>query len=146
MFERETLPDGATILRSERCSHTFTRLRPGVLLLRIVGNDRGEFGDAPMDFVQAEMQRFRTLVFFIDMSGVEGVVSRVREAWTEWLRLQQSGLTRVHMLTGGSRFVTTTVSVSKELSRTGEMIQIHTDPERFAEAIARVVGTRARPA
>ena len=146
MFERETLPDGATILRSERCSHTFTRLRPGVLLLRIVGNDRGEFGDAPMDHVQAEMQRFRALEFFIDMSGVEGVVSRVREGWTEWLRLQQSGLTRVHMLTGGSRFVTTTVSVSKELSRTGEMIQIHTDPGRFAEAIARAVGTRARPA
>ncbi len=53
------------------------RLRPGVLLLRIVGNDRGEFGDAPMDLVQAEMNRFAKLVFFIDLAGVEGVVSRV---------------------------------------------------------------------
>lgn len=145
MFDRETLPDGTTVFRSERCSHTFTRLRPGALLLRIVGNDRGEFGDAPMDFVQAEMTRFRTLDLFIDMSGVEGVISRVREAWTEWLRLHQPGLTQVHMLTG-SRFVATTVSVSKELSRTGEMIRIHSERESFEQAIARVVSARARPA
>jgi hypothetical protein len=142
VFDRETLPDGATMFRSERCTQTFTRLRPGVLLLRIVGNDRGEFGDAPMDFVLAEMNRFRSLVFFIDLSAVEGVVSRVREGWTEWLRLHQSGLTQVHML-AGSRFVTTTVNVSKELSRTGEMIQIHGDAEVFARAIARAI---ARPA
>jgi hypothetical protein len=145
VFDRETLPDGSTLLRSERCSHTFTRLRPGVLLLRIVGNDRGEFGDAPMDLVQAELLRFRALAFFMDLSAVEGVVSRVREGWTEWLRLHQSGLTQVHMLTG-SRFVTTTVSVSKELSRTGDMIQIHKEPESFAQAIARAVDARARRA
>lgn len=145
MFDRETLPDGSTLFRSERCSHTFTRLRPGVLLLRIVGNDRGEFGDAPMDLVQAEMNRFAKLVFFIDLSGVDGVVSRVREGWTEWMRLHQSGLTQVHMLSR-SRFVATTVGVSKELSRTGDMIQLHSDPEVFAQAIARAVGARARPA
>ena len=109
VFDRETLPDGTTVFRSERCSHT------------------------------------STLDLFIDMAGVEGVISRVREGWTEWLRLHQSGLTQVHMLTG-SRFVTTTVSVSKELSRTGEMIQIHSERERFEQAIARVVSSRARPA
>lgn len=145
MFERETLPDGATVLRSERCSFTFTRVRPGVLLVRIVGNDRGEFGDAPFERVQAELDRFRALALFIDAEGVEGVVSAVREAWTEWLRTHQAELTQVHIL-GGSRFVTTTMLISKELSRTGELIRVHAAREGFAGALARVGEPRARPA
>lgn len=145
VFVRETLPDGSTLLRSERCSHTFTRVRPGVLLLRIAGNDRGEFGDAPMDFAQAELTRFKALDFFIDLADVDAVVSKVREGWTEWMRIHQAELTRVHML-ASSRFVTTTVLISKELSRTGEMIRIHKDRETFDEAIAQAGGSRARPA
>jgi len=54
-------------------------------------------------------------------------------------------LRQVHLL-GGSRFVTTTLRVSKELSRTGEMIRIHRARESFDEAIAQAGGSRARPA
>lgn len=148
MFDRETLPDGATVLRTERCSFTLSRPRPGVFLVRIVGNDRGEFGDAPFDLVLAEIGRFGKLELFVDTSGVEGVVSRVREAWTEWFRTHQPKLTRVHILSGGSRFVATTMHISKELSRTGDLIRIHEDPATFAEALARATAdsSRARPA
>ncbi len=102
---------------------------PCVFLVRIVGDDRGEFGDAPFDLVLAEIGRFGELELFVDTSGVEGV-------------------TRVHIPSGSPRFVATTMNIPKELPRTGELTRVHEDPATFAEALARATGEgpRARPA
>lgn len=135
MFERETLPDGSTVLRSERCRFTLTRLRPGAFFVRIEGYDRGEFGDAPFDGILAEMARFAPLELFVDTSDALGAATPVREAWTEWFRVQQPRLRRVHLL-GGSKFMTSTLSISKELSRTGELIRVHAARDSFDAALA----------
>ncbi len=134
MFDRETLPDGSTLLRSARCKFTLTRLRPG-FFVRIEGYDQGEFGDAPFDEIIAEMTRFGPLELFFDMSDALGATTPVREAWIEWFRVQQPRLLRVHLL-GGSKYMLSTLNVSKELSRTGELLCVHASRGSFDAALA----------
>lgn len=141
MFDRETLPDGSTLLRSARCRFTMTRVRPGALLVRIEGYDGGEFGDAPFDHMLAEMARFAPLDLFVDTSDALGATTPVREAWTEWFRVQRPRLACVHLL-GGSKYMTSTLNISKELSRTGDLIRVHAARDSFDAALAQ---PRPRP-
>ncbi len=141
MFGRETLPDGSTRLTGERASFTFTRPRPGVFLVRITGYDDGEFGDAPFDAMQAELNRFKRVELFVDTREVFGAATPVREAWTSWLRLHAAELVRAHLVSG-SRFVFMALTVAKELSRTGDLIRVYSDPAGFDEALARASAAR----
>lgn len=136
MVDRETLPDGSTRLRAGRSSMTFTRVRPGVVLVRISGYDRGEFGDVPFDLMQAEIQRWGKIELFVDATETPGAVTAVRELWTEWFRVHQRGLVRVHAISG-SNFVEMALSVAKTLSRTGELMQLYSDREGFDAALQR---------
>ena len=141
MFARETLPDGSTRLSSERGSFTFTRPRPGVFLVRITGYDQGEFGDAPFDAMQAEINRFKRIELFVDTREVFGAATAVREAWTEWLKLHASELVRAHLVSG-SKLVFMALTVAKELSRTGDLIRVYSDPAAFDDALARAAAAR----
>ena len=141
MFERETLPDGSTVLRAARCSFTFRRPRPGVLLVIIEGYDDGLFGDAPFDQILAHIARFGALELFVDTTRALGAVTSVREAWTAWFAAQQPRLRRVH-IAGASKFILSTMHITKELSRTGDLIQVYSDHDAFMAALARA-GTRS---
>lgn len=143
MVERETLPDGTIKLQAERgSSMTLTRVRPGVLLVRIAGYDRGEFGDAPFDVMQAEAQRWGKIELFVDATETPGAVTAVREMWTEWLKIHRQQLIRVHAVSG-STFVEMALSVAKTLSRTGELMQVYRDRAEFEAALQRARAGRA---
>ena len=145
-MERETLPDGSLRLREGGCTHTFTRLRPGVMLLRIAGYDRGELGPAAFEPIDAELSGRAPLALLVDVSGVEGATKPVSDAWTEWFRTRRSQLQEVHILVA-SRFLDFLVNVAKHFSRTGELIQVHSDASRFESAAARLVpGLKKLPA
>jgi hypothetical protein len=136
MAARETLPDGSIRLTAERGSMTLARVRPGVVRVQIAGYDRGEFGDAPFDFMQAEIQRWGKIELFVDVTETPGAVTAVRETWTEWFRVHRKELVRVHAITG-STFVETALGVAKTLSRTGELMQLYSDREGFDRALKR---------
>lgn len=140
MVVRETLADGTIKLQSERgSSMTIARVRPGVVLVRIVGYDRGELGDAPFDLMQAEAQRWGKIELFVDATETPGAVTSVREMWTEWFKVHRSQLIRVHAVSG-STFVEMALSVAKTLSRTGELMQLYKDREEFDAALQRARG------
>ena len=141
MFERETLPDGSILLRAARCRFTFRRPRPGVLLVIIDGYDDGAFGDAPFDHIFADIARFGTLELFVDTTQALGAVTSVRESWTAWFAAQKPRLRRVH-LAGASKFMLSALHITKELSRTGDLIQVYSDHAAFMAALARA-GTAA---
>lgn len=133
--QRETTTDGAR-WRSERCTHTLTRLRPGRVHLVIDGYDQGEFGNAIFDELLSEAKNFGKLELFVDLRTAFGAVTPVREAWTEWFRTQAPLLRRVHILSG-SRFIDMATMTAKVLSHTGELIVIHQDAASFDAALAR---------
>jgi hypothetical protein len=138
MIQREVLQDGTVRLKSAKCSFTFYRLRPGVVLLRIEGDDSGEFGTAPMDELREDLSRYAPVEFFIEMLPTTSARLQVQEAWTEWFSQNRSALKSVSMLTR-SKYMHFTAEVVKLFSRTGELIRVYLEPGPFEEAIARAV-------
>lgn len=145
-MEQRTLPDGSLRLYAGDCAHTYTRLRPGAMLVRIIGFDRGELGTTAFEPIHAELADREPLALFVDLSRAEGATKVVSDAWTEWFRTRRPQLQEVHILVA-SRFLDFVVNVAKHFSRTGELIQVHSDASRFEAAAARLVpGLKQLPA
>lgn len=135
-FKRETLEDGSVRLSSERCSFTYHRPRPGVVFMRIVGNDKGEFGTAPMDELREDLSRYSPIELFIEMDEITGANLPVQEAWTEWFSTWRRALKSVSILTR-SKYMHVSVEIAKLFSRTGELIRVYLEPQPFEEALQR---------
>ncbi|WP_437999011.1 hypothetical protein WMF26_02470 [Sorangium sp. So ce185] len=135
-IRREVLADGAVQLANDRCSYTFRRLRPGVMLIAIAGHDGGEFGELPLDEIRKEIARFGPAALFVDVRAVTVAAPSVSDAWTAFFAANRATISRVRILVG-SKLLQLVVALSKEASRTGDMIQIDDDPERFQAALAR---------
>lgn len=105
--------------------------------MTVVGDDRGDFGMAALDEISAEITRFSSIDLFVDARATVGVDTQVTEAWTAWFEANRSRLRSVSLLTTG-KFMTLAVSISKHLSKTGNLIAIHTDPAPFEEALTRI--------
>lgn len=145
MVRREILQDGAVRLSSDRCSFIYRRLRPGVLLMEIAGDDSGEFGVATQDEAAMEFSRSnRPLLLFIDMSEARTPVTKVMEQWTAWFEANRSKLASVKILIPPTaKVLQLTVAIAKHLSGTGELISIHLDPQHFRLALAEMLPERA---
>ena len=136
-IQREALADGTVRLSAERCVFIYRRLRPGVLLVTIVGDDRGQFGSATLDEVADELSRFgKQLLLFCDLRETSGPTTPVMEMWTAWFANHQTELRRVVLLVPPeSRVLHLSVSIAQHLSRTGNLIRICADADEFKQAI-----------
>jgi hypothetical protein len=134
---REQLTDGRTRFEAGDASFVFKRLRPGVLLVTIGGNDTGQFGTHTLDEIRQEMQRHPPLELFVDARDAVGVALSVSEEWTRFFSLNRSQLSRVSVLVS-SKLVSLTVAIAQHLSRTGNLIQIYSDPETFDARLAAI--------
>ncbi|WNG62019.1 hypothetical protein F0U59_50445 [Archangium gephyra] len=135
-FKRETLEDGSVRLSGERCSFTYHRPRPGVVFMRIVGNDKGEFGTAPMDELREDLSRYAPIELFIEMDEITGANLPVQEAWTAWFSTHRPALKSASILTR-SKYMHVSVEIAKLFSRTGELIRVYLEPQPFEEALQR---------
>ncbi len=133
MIQREETPHYVR-LSDERCTFVFERLRPGVMRVTITGYDQGTLGTTALDEITAEVSRYAPVEVFIDAAGARGAAWEVSRSWTQWFRSNREQLAYVHVLTG-SKHLHQTIAVSKELSRTGGLIRIYSDPDRFAAAL-----------
>ncbi|AKI98391.1 hypothetical protein ATI61_12172 [Archangium gephyra] len=135
-FKRETLEDGSVRLSGGRCSYTYRRLRPGVVFIRIQGDDKGELGEAPRDELREDLSRYAPIELFFEMDESTGANLPVQEAWTAWFSGNRPALKNVSVLTR-SKFMHVGAEVVKLFSRTGELIRVYLDPEPFLEALQR---------
>jgi hypothetical protein len=135
-FKKETLEDGTVRLTGERCSYTYQRPRPGVVFVRLAGDDKGEFGNAPRDELRGDISRYAPIELFFEMDESTGANLPVQEAWTEWFSSHRPALKSVNVLTH-SKFMHITVEIAKLFSRTGELIRVYMDPTPFEEALQR---------
>jgi hypothetical protein len=140
VVQRDTLNDGTVRLFSSKskCTFYFLRPRPGVVVIRISGDDRGEFGTAPMDELREDLSRFAPVELFIETDKSAGAALPVQTAWTEWFAENRSALKSVSMLVH-SKYMHFTAEVAKLFSRTGEMIRVYLDPAPYDEALGRAV-------
>ena len=131
--------DGSGQLSGDACAFRFSRPRPGVFLVRIEGYDRGELGQAPFERIEAEISQIGALELFVDTRAAHGSVTTVRESWTQWFARRRASLLRVHLL-AGTRFLRVTMDITKELSRTGDLIVVYYDDASFDAALTRASG------
>jgi hypothetical protein len=134
-IERITLADGRLQLRAGRCSFTYERVRPGVLVVVIEGSDKGQFGTAALDEIRLELLRQRPLELFVDAEAASMVAVEVSKEWTQFFSLNREHLTRVSVLVG-SKAIELTVAIAQHLSRTGNLLQIYSDRELFDARLA----------
>jgi len=131
----EPMDNGAPLTFSdEHCTMTVRRLRPGAVLVEIRGYDRGLFGHAPLEEVAREMGRCSPVALFVDAAEAEGATWAVSQEWTRWFQAHRASLARVAILVR-SKYVRQTIAVARELSRTGRLIEIYDDAERFARVM-----------
>ena len=127
---RELLPGGAVRLSCGDATFAFVRPHPGRLLVTINGMDKGQFGASTLDEITAALDREGSLELFIDARDAVGATVSVSDEWTRFFSVQRARLRRVHVL-AGSKAVKLTVSIAQHLSRTGDLIQIYSDPQIF---------------
>jgi hypothetical protein len=127
--------DGQLRLSAGGCTFTFRRLRPAVLLVTINGNDKGQFGTATLDEIRLEILRGKPLELFVDARDATGVAVSVSEDWTRFFTQNRENLSRVSVLVG-SRIMNLTIAIAQHLSRTGNLIQIYSDPATFDARVA----------
>ena len=142
-MERTELPDGGLRFSAGRCRFDLLPLSASALLVAIEGPDRGQMGDAVLDELRARIRRPRHLELFVDASRATAAAVEVSEAWTRFLREEAAGLKRVSIL-AVTNFVHLTVSVAKLFSRTGDLIQIYSDPALFRAAVRGAAGGSPR--
>lgn len=128
---RERLADGSLRLSAGSCSFVYRQIKPGRILVTISGHDTGQLGSQTIDEISLAIQRKQPLELFIDARKASGVAVSVSDEWTQFFSTNQDKLSSVHVLVG-SKVVSLTVAIAQHLSRTGNLIQIHSDPETFS--------------
>jgi hypothetical protein len=141
IVQREMLADGTVRLSAGTCNFVYQRLQPGVLLITIRGEDRGQFGSATLDEVTNEWTRFgQPLLLFFDLRETRGPTTPVMEMWTAWFANHQDSIRRVVLLVPPeSRVLHLSVSIAQHLSRTGNLLRICGDVDDFTAAVIEYV-------
>jgi hypothetical protein len=131
---RTVAATGELQLTAGSCTFAYQRLRPGALLVTITGHDTGQFGTSTLDEIRLELLRHRPLELFIDAREALGPAVSVSREWTHFFALNRDQLRRVNVLVG-SKVVELTIAIAQHLSRTGNLIQIYSDPETFEDRV-----------
>jgi hypothetical protein len=127
---REFVSGGNIRLACDQTTFEYSRPRPGALLVTIRGLDTGQFGPSTLDEITAALDREGSLELFVDAREAVGAAPKVSDEWTRFFSVQRARLRRVHVL-AGSKAVKLTVAIAQHLSRTGDLIQIYSDPAIF---------------
>ena len=130
----ELLEDGSTRLSDDDGSFVFRRPRPGILVVRFVGQDSGQFGEGPFEEMEAEAARFGPLHIFLDTSLADVTEVDVVTRWTSWLRALPVWVRAIEIL-HGSQVTGLSVAIAAHLARR-DRLKAYADQPRF-EAVIR---------
>jgi hypothetical protein len=134
---RETLRGGDLRLTGSSGVFVFHRLRAGLIQSYFEGRDTGEFGQAPLDFIEAEFATFRKPVeWFFDATGAENAVRTVRDDYTAWIRRSKNILSRLHVL-AATQEVRLMIDISRHFSDAASRWALYSDPAEWRNAITR---------
>jgi hypothetical protein len=128
-------------LSADGCTFVYRRPRPGVLVVEIAGHDVGQFGTTTLDEIAHAIGREGPIELLVDAREAVGAAVSVSDDWTRFFSANRARLRRVHVLVG-SKTLYLTVAIAQHLSRTGDLIQIYSDPELFAAHLARAGAPR----
>jgi hypothetical protein len=134
---RETLRGGDLRLTGSNSVFVFHRLRAGVIQSYFEGRDTGEFGQAPLEFIEAEFATFRKPVeWFFDATRAENALRSVADDYTAWLRRSKNILSRLHVL-APTQEVRLMIDISRHFSDAATRLALYSDAAEWRNAIVR---------
>jgi len=119
---------------SLNCSLSAERLGNGVVIIRIAGDDVGEFGDAPFLTLEQWLENTRPVDLFIDARKVRGASIDVSGEWAVWLGKHRTNWRTVTMLTN-SAFIYLTAKFVRRFAELEDIMRICTEPAVFEAAL-----------
>ena len=127
---REIAGDGSIVIRDDRCAYSFRWIAAGVIEVRMVGTDSGQFGTGVIDEVALALFRDRSLELFVDATEGSIMSVNVTSAWARFYEVNRAGLRRVTVL-ATTRPVTVAMGLVRYLSKTGDLLRIISDREDY---------------
>jgi hypothetical protein len=128
--------------RSEHCTISIGRPVSGVVVVLLVGNDVGQFGDAPFKALAEDLDGPAPIELFIDARAGVAATMDVSSEWALWLAQHRRSFRHVSMLTG-SRFIQLSASFVRKFADLGEAMRIYTDPATFEGALTNSIANAA---
>lgn len=125
-----TLGDGA-------CTFTFRRPARDVLLIQIIGTDRGALASEVLNELARVRAEAGRLHLFVDLRAAQMPGALVSDLWTQWFSANRASLASVVLL-APSAPVFVTASIAHVRSQTGALMRVLDDAERFEAALRRV--------
>jgi hypothetical protein len=119
---------------SANATLTITRIRRGLVLMKIVGRDVGEFGTRPFDAMKPYLVD-GSLDFFVDLRDAVGATLNVSGEWAAWFQAHRSELGSVSIL-ARTKYVQLTVDFVRRYAGVVELMRMYTSDEAFDEALA----------
>lgn len=138
-IRRELTAEG-TSLDDGSCRYTFRSPCCDVLVVRIVGNDRGTLASAVFDEIRTYLAG-PPLWLFIDLRHAAMPAAPVSELWAGWFTANRQALASVRIL-GTTRAIRVTAGIVSWRSGTGALIQLGSDPASFDRAVQELVEDR----
>lgn len=144
MLRRDRAPDRRFV--GEHAALSIARPAPLVVVVTFIGNDVGEFGEAPFAELADDVReglaagladdpsRTGRLELFIDARGAIAASLDVSSEWAMWLGKHRRSFRHVSMLTG-SRFIQLSAGFVRKFADLGELMRLYTDPAAFEGAL-----------
>ncbi len=119
-------PDGSVLeVASSQCKILYQRPRPGVGVIRIEGKDKEELHAVFFNALEPDLVSDSPVKLFVDTRQTSGMAINIVE-WADFLRVNSQLFDQVHVLVV-STVIRLSVKIVIHLSRSGNLIQIHTD-------------------
>lgn len=125
-------------LEGIHCKFAIARPAPGVLVLRIVGWDTGELGDAPRQQLARDLSDEQPVELFVDAREVRGASVDVSGEWSIWFSKNRTRFSQINMLTG-SPFIQLTANFVRRFADLGQIMRIYTEAGIFDAALAEAI-------
>jgi hypothetical protein len=132
---RETLRGGDLRLMGSKGVFVFHRLRPGAILSYFEGRDTGEFGKAPLEYIETEHVTFdKPVEWFFDATKADNAARSVSDEYTAWLRRSKDVLSRLHVL-AATQEIRLMIDISRHFSDAGNRLALYSDAGEWRTAI-----------
>jgi hypothetical protein len=99
------------------------------------GRDTGEFGTAPLDFIEREYRLFgRGVQWYLDATQAKNAARTVVKQWTDWLVKHQERLAQMHVLTG-SKEVHLMIEIARHFSDASRRMILYKERAEWTKSI-----------
>lgn len=136
--------EGGVSLDDGACGYEVTAPKPGTVLVRVRGNDRGVLLSHAWDATLGRFVPGRRPRLFFDLRQADMPLPRVSRLWSDWFSANRARLDSVLIL-ATARAVSVTAGIATWRSRTGGLIRLTSNPQAFEAAMSALPKYRASP-